>query len=68
MIFAAMFALTLRRGVTDPVCGMRLDRRNAIPVVHEGRTVYVCSEGCAGKLAGSEQAPVAASAAGDAGS
>ena len=28
-VFAALFALTLRRGATDPVCGMQVDRAKA---------------------------------------
>ncbi len=32
--------------VTDPVCKMRLDRENGIPVEHKNETVYFCSEGC----------------------
>ncbi len=49
-IFAALFALTLRRGATDPICGMKVDRSRAIAVVHDGRTSYVCSEECAQAL------------------
>jgi uncharacterized protein len=45
-IFAALFLLTIRRGATDPVCGMKVDRKKALVSVHEGRTVYLCSEGC----------------------
>ncbi|SIS03802.1 permease [Natronorubrum thiooxidans] len=32
--------------VTDPVCKMRLNRENGIPVTHKNETVYFCSEGC----------------------
>ncbi len=28
VVFAALFWLTARRGITDPVCGMKVDRRN----------------------------------------
>jgi len=45
-IFGALFALTVRRGATDPVCGMRVDRRRAITARFGGRTVYFCSEHC----------------------
>jgi YHS domain-containing protein/uncharacterized membrane protein YraQ (UPF0718 family) len=43
----ALWWLTLRRGATDPVCGMRVDRY-ATPhrLRHDGRTLYFCSEGC----------------------
>ena len=30
LVFAALFALTVRRGATDPVCGMRVDRAKAL--------------------------------------
>jgi uncharacterized membrane protein YraQ (UPF0718 family)/YHS domain-containing protein len=49
-IFVAMFALTVRRGATDPVCGMKVDRSKAVRVRHEGRTVYLCSQHCADTL------------------
>src|SRR3954469_23158389 len=45
-IFAALFALTMRRGVTDPVCGMKVDRAKALTAEHGGRTWYFCSEHC----------------------
>ena len=32
--------------VTDPVCKMRFDRENGIPVAHKNETVYFCSNGC----------------------
>jgi len=54
VLFAGLFALTALRGATDPVCGMKIDRRRAIAVRHEGRTVFVCSEGCAGRLTAAE--------------
>jgi uncharacterized protein len=46
-IFAALFWLTARRGVTDPVCGMKVDRAKAVRVEVAGRTLYFCSEHCA---------------------
>jgi uncharacterized membrane protein YraQ (UPF0718 family)/YHS domain-containing protein len=49
-IFLALFALTARRGATDPVCGMKVDRHRAIRVRHEGHTVYLCSQHCADAL------------------
>ena len=45
-IFAALFWLTARRGVTDPVCGMKVDREKAISQSFDGRTVRFCSEAC----------------------
>src|SRR5664280_2995811 len=45
-VFAALFALTMRRGVTDPVCGMRVDKAKAIRTNHGGPTLYFCSKHC----------------------
>jgi uncharacterized protein len=46
-VAVGLFLLTLRRGATDPVCGMRVDRGAGKPTsTHEGRTYYFCSEGC----------------------
>jgi uncharacterized protein len=46
VIFLALFGLTMRRGATDPVCGMKVDRERALRLEHEGRTYYFCSEHC----------------------
>jgi uncharacterized membrane protein YraQ (UPF0718 family)/YHS domain-containing protein len=45
-IFAAMFSLTIRRGVTDPVCGMKVDRGKAVTKQIDGQTFYFCSDHC----------------------
>src|SRR6202022_5093204 len=45
-IFAALFWLTARRGATDPVCGMKVDRSKAVPKQLVGETFYFCSEHC----------------------
>jgi uncharacterized membrane protein YraQ (UPF0718 family)/YHS domain-containing protein len=45
-IFAALFYLTARRGATDPVCGMKVDRSKALRAQHAGRTYFFCSEEC----------------------
>jgi hypothetical protein len=45
-VFAALFYLTARRGATDPVCGMKVDRSKALRAMHAGRTYFFCSEGC----------------------
>jgi uncharacterized membrane protein YraQ (UPF0718 family)/YHS domain-containing protein len=45
-IFAVLWWLTVRRGETDPVCGMKVDRRKALTAERGGRTSYFCSEGC----------------------
>jgi hypothetical protein len=49
-IFAALFALISRRGATDPVCGMKVDRDKAIRRDIGGETLYFCSEHCATSL------------------
>jgi uncharacterized protein len=49
-IFLALFALTLRRGATDPVCGMAVDRARAVTRERDGRTLYLCSEHCAARF------------------
>jgi uncharacterized protein len=46
-VFVALFALTMRRGATDPVCGMKVDRDRAIRGELNGKTVYFCGEHCA---------------------
>jgi YHS domain-containing protein len=45
-IFAALFWLTARRGATDPVCGMKVDRARAVTTELGGQTYYFCSEHC----------------------
>ncbi|MGH2832155.1 MAG: permease, partial [Solirubrobacteraceae bacterium] len=45
-IFAFMFWLTWRRGVTDPVCGMKVDRDKALHLERNGQTFYFCGERC----------------------
>jgi uncharacterized membrane protein YraQ (UPF0718 family)/YHS domain-containing protein len=45
-LFLALFALTMRRGVADPVCGMTVDRAKAVRLQHGGATRYFCCEGC----------------------
>lgn len=47
LAFAALLGLTRRRGATDPVCGMRVDRSQAIAREAGGRTHWFCSGGCA---------------------
>jgi uncharacterized protein len=46
-IFMGLFALTMRRGVSDPVCGMKVDRDKAIRVDFTGKTFHFCSQHCA---------------------
>jgi uncharacterized membrane protein YraQ (UPF0718 family)/YHS domain-containing protein len=45
-IFAAFFALTMRRSVTDPMCGMKVDKAKAIRMDFGAETFYFCSEHC----------------------
>jgi uncharacterized protein len=45
-VFAALFYLTARRGATDPVCGMKVDRSKAVRAAHAGRIHFFCSEDC----------------------
>ena len=45
-IFAGLFSLTARRGATDPVCGMTVDRDKAVTNEFGGRTYYFCSHHC----------------------
>jgi uncharacterized protein len=47
VVFATLFALTARRGVTDPVCGMKVDKTKAIRMEFGGETFYFCSQHCA---------------------
>jgi uncharacterized membrane protein YraQ (UPF0718 family)/YHS domain-containing protein len=46
VIFAALFALTISRGVTDPVCGMTVDRDKAVTATVDGDTHSFCSTHC----------------------
>jgi len=46
VLFAGLFWLTARRGVTDLVCGMKVDRSKAVTKELGGETFYFCSEHC----------------------
>jgi len=46
VVFAVLFWLTARRGVTDPTCGMKVDPARAVRGEAGGRTHYFCSEDC----------------------
>jgi YHS domain-containing protein len=56
--FAVLFGLTHRHGATDPVCGMRVDRTQAIARVKDGRKHWFCSEGCAERFDTDRSGPV----------
>jgi uncharacterized membrane protein YraQ (UPF0718 family)/YHS domain-containing protein len=46
-VFVALVGLTLRRGATDPVCGMTVDRHAGKPTsVYAGKTWFFCSDHC----------------------
>ncbi|HEY4426943.1 MAG TPA: permease [Solirubrobacteraceae bacterium] len=45
-VFATLFWLTRRRGATDPVCGMKVDRGRALRLELAGESLYFCSEEC----------------------
>ncbi|MDQ6776395.1 MAG: permease [Actinomycetota bacterium] len=46
VIFAGLIWLTARRGATDPVCGMKVDRDKALTKEFGAETYYFCSAGC----------------------
>jgi uncharacterized protein len=46
VVFGALFWLTARRGATDPVCGMKVDRAKAATTEFGGRTFHFCSQHC----------------------
>ncbi len=46
VIFGVLFWLTARRGVTDPVCGMKVDREKAVTKEFGRETHYFCSTHC----------------------
>jgi uncharacterized protein len=46
VVFALLFYLTVRRGATDPVCGMKVDRAKALGLQYGGQRFYFCSEDC----------------------
>ncbi len=46
VICAGLFWLTARRGATDPVCAMKVDRAKAVTKEIGGETHYFCSTHC----------------------
>jgi uncharacterized protein len=50
IVAAALFALTLRRGARDPVCGMRVTRGGALSAAHGGHQYFFCGPGCRAKF------------------
>ncbi len=50
-VAVTLFALTLRRGAKDPVCGMTVDRfKTQHRSVVDGKTFYFCGAGCKRKF------------------
>jgi uncharacterized protein len=47
VIFAVLFLLTMRRGATDPICGMKVDKTKAIRMQVGEETFYFCGDSCA---------------------
>jgi uncharacterized protein len=45
-IFAALLGLTMRRGATDPVCGMKVDRHKALRTRTPDGNAFFCSQDC----------------------
>jgi uncharacterized protein len=45
-IFAALLWLTARRGATDPVCGMKVDRHKSVRAHVNAQTHHFCCDGC----------------------
>jgi len=56
VIFLTLFALTMRRGATDPECGMKVDRQTAERRELDGRVYFFCSEHCANRYAAAHRA------------
>lgn len=46
LVFAAFYGLVLRRGATDPMCGMKIDKKQAVKYESGGKVHYFCGEGC----------------------
>ncbi len=63
-VFAALLWLTARRGATDPVCGMKVDRAKAIVKDVAGERYYFCSEHCLHAFEGAPHSGEAAQSAG----
>jgi uncharacterized membrane protein YraQ (UPF0718 family)/YHS domain-containing protein len=55
LVFAALLALTVRRGAIDPTCGMSVDRHTALRLEHGGRTYFFCSEHCRAAFASRDE-------------
>jgi uncharacterized membrane protein YraQ (UPF0718 family)/YHS domain-containing protein len=58
-VFAALFWLTFRRGATDPMCEMKVDRDKALTREVGGRVFYFCSSDCLRAFEAEQHAGVA---------
>jgi YHS domain-containing protein len=54
LVAVALIALTLRRGVRDPMCGMTVDRATALSAEVGGRRYFFCGPGCRARFTASE--------------
>jgi uncharacterized membrane protein YraQ (UPF0718 family)/YHS domain-containing protein len=59
-VFASLFWLTARRGATDPVCGMKVDRAKAVTRDFDGQSLYFCSSHCLDAFAADAASPAGA--------
>lgn len=66
VVFVSLFWLTERRGATDPMCGMKVDRTRALRARVAGRTVFFCSEHCRDAFLSKQGQPVEVAAGGSA--
>ena len=48
--FIALWTITAKRGATDPVCGMSVDKQVALKSEVDGKTWYFCGPGCQEKF------------------
>ena len=64
-IFATLFWLTQRRGATDPVCGMKVDREKAVTKELGGESYYFCSTHCLHAFEATLAKPISETASAD---
>jgi YHS domain-containing protein/uncharacterized membrane protein YraQ (UPF0718 family) len=67
VIFTVLIALTARRGATDPVCHMKVDRAKALRATVDGHTYYFCSQHCLNTFGADPASYVSAGVAADVG-
>jgi uncharacterized membrane protein YraQ (UPF0718 family)/YHS domain-containing protein len=46
LLFVVLFWMTFRHGATDPVCGMKIERRKALTKSVGGKAFHFCSQHC----------------------